>query len=1828
MDPVVDLSNNTVTLCKRCTSLVHADTASLAAVIVSEMFPELLLSSRSTTSRKSTVSVTLAPNSSAVFFVHRVKTGTVASAKTEPVAFHVHLKVEPIASDLGATDPDTDPDTLLVSLRTITVAQAATLGAPPEHIVAVNRAMSAASTASGVAPALATGLAGTVTMVPGLHGCSQVTISVSVTTQTDADAEISSSSLLTLSSSGVGATVKAVTKAKAQAGAVAGTIMNMGVSGISKKAKSVDIRAECILDHVVSAVPSLHARSARYAEVDEAMRRRFVDVIMPATPPPLVHEAKLIRSSRAISRDASSWRRIHGTVRLPVEYFQKIENDSSIWGMATTMADIAAEDVLSWLINFETYERTKRYNEHGGQGAFREVIELPNSHSLMYSSLTTIGPGVAERIQVSWMVWSRESNGELVLAFTRIENHPDASYAKSIDELIKRDSRASKAVRGYFVGSWVIKPLAKNVCKVSLTGQANVGGSIPQVFMRLAVMDTLGMAQQVKYQYERNSKVVDAELRGSAADPPPYDQLTTEQKSIAEVCLSLEVDSGDEQWAALPSQMSLVNVWMKHAPAKWGERSVALGRAKSIIDCSAKEALSWYFDYCGNERRAIDREAGHPARISVRKDSLFDHTYAAVKRMPKPLHHREFVFRQICGVDESSESLFAAAKSVDESADFGFTMRLVRGVTYSYARFTPLGAAQCSVSVYLYLDAGGNLPTSLVNSKIPQSLSLVKAMRSTFQRDAELDAAELAELARIFKDNTQIYTADDDEMVGRVTAKIGFLDKASLKTLVSPDHLVSMSCILGKGDSSTIITASTTVDASMEECAAHDWPKLSRALQKRANNVGMSVTRINEHRTVFRFVKDLKVPGFMPREWILLGVLKRIDANTMVASHEHVQEHPDFAKDPKYLRGTSSMVLYKYEKLPPIDGVPQTCVSFTQQVDLGGAIPKWLVDRVGVHQLMQLSRARVKFDRSIEIDAASRDSIVEMIKGHTAGYSKEENEIVDGGVSGFVRFEGKKAKGLEMPSRLASAKIIFEGDSGAWGWSTTIARASPEAIMSHLWDVSKRSARYTDDLEKAVDEAPNDHNMLLYIRKQTPAIIDNRDFLSRAVWKKMERGVYVLTFSPEESVTRVTLPSVVRATYPSTMRLTRLNSEETRLEYVTHPDSGGALPAWLTSRLMTSNMAYVSEIQETFQSFRGLELWDEKDGAAVGEVMVMRIQEERHREKGETKVGARMRLLFKKYKGLKEIQKKYGFFPGMMTRVVQNKLRSARDVDTKLCNVTSKKGFVIGSGLSMSLASSLTSEAAVDEWIGKYPALQELDRAEVWLRPMLNTVALRLLSEVSWGLKMRVFIGAGLSILDMVSDINVIVLYSTTGQEGYAASLMWMLATCVAFQLVMVCGQNKTKPLKMLIEALKVLSGLKPAFDAARVAGGADFEEGHVMDPKIEFMASKLLELFCESIPGCLLQSYALMNAEKKSTQAIASIVISAMTTGMASATIAFDFDVDPIRRKETPDFYGYIPDGAARSFTFVCMFVNGAVLLLIRSFVVSLLLAADSRYFLWYSGADMGVYFAQKILRRDFHYWAPVDGTLGVFVSFAWRFINKVIVDYTGNVHFRGSAELGGLYWSFNIIVAVVSPFLVVKLYFANAAAKNIKVVVSEKVAWSIVGLLSGMWLLSSLCFLKLMKKKYRKTFISAETGNEWAMSFFLKGDTDAKRVKPLRINKNKWRKIRPEMKEFVLANWDKWDEERPEFFSDAFKARVDDDMVPAAELKKQKVLGGGQRRSSLSELMGGGASVRESVRSMRSVRKGSATVSPTNEAESGEVGVEAGVGGSLHGAASSDPD
>ncbi|GMI21144.1 hypothetical protein TeGR_g7655 [Tetraparma gracilis] len=187
----------------------------------------------------------------------------------------------------------------------------------------------------------------------------------------------------------------------------------------------------------------------------------------------------------------------------------------------------------------------------------------------------------------------------------------------------------------------------------------------------------------------------------------------------------------------------------------------------------------------------------------------------------------------------------------------------------------------------------------------------------------------------------------------------------------------------------------------------------------------------------------------------------------------------------------------------------------------------------------------------------------------------------------------------------------------------------------------------------------------------------------------------------------------------------------------------------------------------------------------------------------------------------------------------------------------------------------------------------ELEREYVWFRPMMETIAQRLLKSVSWGLKMRLYTGAALSTMDLLSDVYMIHTYVTTGQHEAALGLAFMVGLCLLFQLFLAWIQTHKGPrLVMLKEMLIVLSGTKPGVDAKRVADGNEQAEHAAINPELEMTGTRCFELVFESIPGAVLQ----------------------------------------------------LDSAGRRTAIFFCMIMNGALLLLLRSFSTALLTMVDGR--------------------------------------------------------------------------------------------------------------------------------------------------------------------------------------------------------------------------------------------------------------------------------------------
>ena len=215
--------------------------------------------------------------------------------------------------------------------------------------------------------------------------------------------------------------------------------------------------------------------------------------------------------------------------------------------------------------------------------------------------------------------------------------------------------------------------------------------------------------------------------------------------------------------------------------------------------------------------------------------------------------------------------------------------------------------------------------------------------------------------------------------------------------------------------------------------------------------------------------------------------------------------------------------------------------------------------------------------------------------------------------------------------------------------------------------------------------------------------------------------------------------------------------------------------------------------------------------------------------------------------------------------------------------------------------------------------------------------------------------------------------------------------------------------------------------------------------------------------------------------------------------------------------------------------------------------------------------------------------------MSLLIRVVVKTITDFTGLVQFRHDGELGGFYWTVNMFLMLLASFVSVfvcyvdtgeEVEFINTDHNSTAFEIEERVAWTLVGSLSGAWVVVFGVFLLLMKKEYRRTFFTTRTGKQWTMDFFLKGTEDAVKKGTLNHNKAQWRAIREDVKEWVQANWWRWKEEKPAWFELAWQSKVPKEWITDVEERERLEEVRRRRRRSVKQRVDVFAKAEEEVR------------------------------------------
>jgi hypothetical protein len=164
-----------------------------------------------------------------------------------------------------------------------------------------------------------------------------------------------------------------------------------------------------------------------------------------------------------------------------------------------------------------------------------------------------------------------------------------------------------------------------------------------------------------------------------------------------------------------------------------------------------------------------------------------------------------------------------------------------------------------------------------------------------------------------------------------------------------------------------------------------------------------------------------------------------------------------------------------------------------------------------------------------------------------------------------------------------------------------------------------------------------------------------------------------------------------------------------------------------------------------------------------------------------------------------------------------------------------------------------------------------------------------------------------------------------------------------------------------------------------------------------------------------------------------------------------------------------------------------------------ALLFVTNPSWFFYYIGGDMMLYFFQKISRRDFIYWSPLPNAASFLVATLVRMAVKMIADFSGGLQFRHPYELGGIYFSFNLLMTQVSVPVCVYLYTKHYDGVH---VLSEASSLTLVVILLMLWFMVFIVLIScVFTKTHRSIFWSFQTGWQLTQSYFLENEGNDER-------------------------------------------------------------------------------------------------------------------------------
>jgi hypothetical protein len=208
--------------------------------------------------------------------------------------------------------------------------------------------------------------------------------------------------------------------------------------------------------------------------------------------------------------------------------------------------------------------------------------------------------------------------------------------------------------------------------------------------------------------------------------------------------------------------------------------------------------------------------------------------------------------------------------------------------------------------------------------------------------------------------------------------------------------------------------------------------------------------------------------------------------------------------------------------------------------------------------------------------------------------------------------------------------------------------------------------------------------------------------------------------------------------------------------------------------------------------------------------------------------------------------------------------------------------------------------------------------------------------------------------------------------------------------------------------------------------------------------------------------------------------------------------------------------------------------------------------------------------------------------MTFLMRLGDKIMTDFTALGQLRHPGQAGGVAYIGILVESQVGCYVCGWLYLTYYKGTN---KLDDRLVWSCIGALSGLFLLGLVVFLLVANKEFLGSFFSTDTAATYYEKWF-EGipDGDDEAMSDVFTTHPVYRtRFEHKISAWTKANWKRWEQEQPAWFTDAWIESVPNHCIPYKYCVKYRKTKGRResdaRRGSVSvkELIGlKGAEVR----------------------------------------------